>query len=240
MAISKQGLVEEALNSITDVHGIPQTAVAFGGGGKGQTAYVEGHRGIAVIEGKGDSRLAAVRALQAELWKIDFAQSAADDGEELECNSSECMASKSSICSCKCEGRNHGAMSGERAKSAWAVTPITPKACACGCGQTTARRYVPGHDARHHVALAAKAAGLTVEAYRASLKASSNKRAAEKRADKRAALKAGAAKIEAAAKAGTLVPGSKPRRRAELKALTAINKVAAGLGVSPKGDDLPF
>lgn len=80
----------------------------------------------------------------------------------------ECMSGQSDLCECKCDGANHGL--GSRAfVAAWeqantkadrqaAIRSIRPtvmgaKECLCGCGETTQRRFVPGHDARYHAAL---------------------------------------------------------------------------------------
>ena len=72
----------------------------------------------------------------------------------------ECMVSEQPICDCKCQGGNHGlgfvvllVASGVDVQSATAKhTPVRygEKYCQCGCGETTFRRFVPGHDARYH------------------------------------------------------------------------------------------
>lgn len=221
MARNIDPAVEEVLNAITDTYGIPQNAVEFGGGGKGQTATTTS--GI-ILTGRGSSRLAAARDLQRQVAEV---YATAPDGDvegdfegmtegEAERCVAECMTSQSDYCECKCDGANHGATSGRKTPA----IRLGRKTCACGCGLETQRRFVPGHDARFHAAEKAREAGFeTVEAWRVEMRKSRNERAATKRREKRAAIKAGADRIAAAAKAGTLVPGSKP---------------------SPKGDDLPF
>lgn len=79
----------------------------------------------------------------------------------------ECMAGQSDICECRCDGANHGIANGDflamfrqmptpaqvaAAQAAMRPTMIGPKQCLCGCGGTTQRRFVPGHDARYHAA----------------------------------------------------------------------------------------
>lgn len=66
------------------------------------------------------------------------------------CNG-ECMASAKDLCDCRCNGDNHGILFRLQGR------PIVPvmygdKQCLCGCGGTTKRRFVPGHDARYHAA----------------------------------------------------------------------------------------
>lgn len=74
----------------------------------------------------------------------------------------ECMVSKSPVCECECGGSNHGILVRLLSQSVPGTggKPIMlgPKPCACGCGGTTNRKYVPGHDARHHAALKRAAA----------------------------------------------------------------------------------
>lgn len=99
-------------------------------------------------------------------------------------------------------------------QKATGLTAPGPNLCKCGCGGTTKRNFVPGHDARFHLAEAARKAGFAnVDEYRAHLKVERDQRAAARRRAKRAAVKVGAAKVEAAAKAGTLSPKpAKPRK----------------------------
>lgn len=80
------------------------------------------------------------------------------------CNA-ECMGSQKQYCDCRCGGANHGvgAMAflagisdgipaGVFQLKLAEIRPVQygPKPCLCGCGETTLRRFVPGHDARYH------------------------------------------------------------------------------------------
>ena len=81
----------------------------------------------------------------------------------------ECMDGQQDYCECKCNGANHGIAGaifasaiteGAVLKSALeqvAPTVIGIKQCLCGCGGTTQRRFVPGHDARYHGLIKAQA-----------------------------------------------------------------------------------
>lgn len=74
----------------------------------------------------------------------------------------ECMSGQSDICECRCDGANHGIagspfveMFRQGVNAIAALASVKPtmlgeKQCACGCGGITQRKYVPGHDARHH------------------------------------------------------------------------------------------
>lgn len=110
----------------------------------------------------------------------------------------ECMVGKSDICDCRCEGANHGILRLESMNNvtweqvrALQPTMLGPKECRCGCGGTTDRKYVPGHDARHHAELKREAAidasGLTEEEFDAEAKKAKAARAKAKRAARRAA-----------------------------------------------------
>ena len=90
----------------------------------------------------------------------------------------------------------------EAAPAAARAPRIVFKACECGCGGPTQRRFVPGHDAKHaaSIALAARAAaaGRSVEDQVAldaedRKSAARAKGAARRAADKAAALAAWAA-----------------------------------------------
>ncbi len=166
---------------------------------------------------------------------LDTIQQGMTEGEAVRCVA-ECQTSEKDYCECKCLGLNHGIGTGRKSPAIM----LGIKRCQCGCGEETLRRFVPGHDARYHAAQKAKAAGFgSVEEWRKANRKAANDRAAAKRREQRAVIKVGADKIAAAAKAGTLVTGSKPR----------IPRGAVGSGparanqrvvVSPKGDDLPF
>lgn len=175
------------------------------GGGRGWTASADGSFGGEPITAKATSKADAIEAL-ADLLEAnrDADTDDAEPGEEFEGCSDECQSSTSSVCQCKCDGENHGSALGSKAR----VVSLGEKPCRCGCGGITKREFVAGHDARFATMEAAKAAGQTVEEYRAALKVERNKRAAAKRRDKRAAIKAGAAKVAAALGAGALVPGT--------------------------------
>ena len=191
------------------------------GGGKGWTAKAT-QDGNDIDIAKATSKAEAIEALANGLaaWDLNGNQTLAElegeaEGEESEC-SAECQSSQSNICQCKCDGANHGIALG----AARLYTPVMlgDKPCRCGCGQITKREFVAGHDARFATMQAAKAKGMTVEEYRASLKVERNKRAASKRRDKRAAAKAAAPVVEAkvAAVVAALKPAPKPSRQRQV------------------------
>ena len=167
------------------------------GGGHGWTATTTLEEDDTEVSAKGTSKLAAAEAL-LEAVRAIRAEEDADvegDGEEFENCRLECQTSESDICQCSCGGENHGAMLNAGRRRA---TVLGTKECLCGCGLTTARRFVPGHDARYHarikLATAALAAGITVEALVARNKEWAKAEAARKRREKRDARKALAAK----------------------------------------------
>lgn len=169
-------------NQMTDTFGTDND-LEVTGGGKGWTATttLDGEE----ITAKGQSKMGAALAL-FNLLDDMAGQADEDEAEEVDLDgcSEECQnANPNSPCTCKCGGANHPGSD---------VVVFGPKPCRCGCGEITKRRYVPGHDARHHFALRAAAAGMDVEAFRAQLKAERNKVAAAKRREKRAAAKAAA------------------------------------------------
>lgn len=119
----------------------------------------------------------------------------------------ECMgASPSSPCDCRCGGSNHaigGAVmfglfqkvlaqpsDGDRGRlfkaTVKAAQPLRleSKPCQCGCGESTMRRFVPGHDARYHAAI--KAGFESVAAYSAAKEQASAAKAAQITAPKEA------------------------------------------------------
>lgn len=71
--------------------------------------------------------------------------------------SGECIVSESPTCKCECQGNNHGLVHALVGGVRPNPVVLGPKPCACGCGGITQRKYVPGHDARHHAALKAAA-----------------------------------------------------------------------------------
>ena len=72
--------------------------------------------------------------------------------------SGECIVSEARTCKCDCRGHNHGIVHALVGGVRPNPIMIGPKPCACGCGGITQRKYVPGHDARHHSALRKAAA----------------------------------------------------------------------------------
>jgi len=139
----------------------------------------------------------------------------------------ECMgAQPESPCNCRCDGANHAIGGGTFAQMVNALiaangslTPATlksvlvstrpvmyrPKPCLCGCGESTLRRFVPGHDARYHAAI--KAGFATVAEHKAAKALAANERAtaraqrealwAQKRGAKAAAKAAAKASVAA-------------------------------------------
>ncbi len=186
-------------NAVVDATGEYPT---YRGGGHGWTASVKDGS----IAAKGTSKLAAVEALAALVSREDIEPIEDDmtEAEEDRCVK-ECQTSTSNVCACKCGGTNHGALVGRPAYRKAAV--YGPKPCQCGCGETTLRQFVPGHDARYHAAqkrdAAAKAAGLSTLEYvaqQAKVKAAARSAKAKARRDARKADLAGqklAAEVEA-------------------------------------------
>lgn len=179
-------------NQITDDFGADNDLEVTGGGrGWTATTTINGK----VLSAKGTSKVDAASALYDEakrlhLLSLDLTDEDMTEGEFEQCVA-ECVGSIRPYCECKCDGRNHGAMHG-----AAAPVLIGKKECACGCGQTTQRRFVPGHDARYHARIAlaewAKENGVTgsEEELRKAKAAALRKAARERRAAKRAVAKA--------------------------------------------------
>jgi hypothetical protein len=112
------------------------------GGGKGWTARtVSGLGGEQTF--KATSKMAALEGL-ADL--LDTEDEEAEPGEEIEGCSDECQSSTSNICQCACQGENHGV----GVNLSKPIVVVGDKPCKCGCGMTTKRTFVPGHDARYH------------------------------------------------------------------------------------------
>lgn len=120
----------------------------------------------------------------------------------------ECMEGKSDVCDCRCSGANHGLMRLALLPGVtWTAVrglrpvPFGPKPCLCGCGETTDRKFVPGHDARYHARIKYEAErtslGLTVEEYAEHRKQQARDKAKARRAARRAA-RAGAVGAEEA------------------------------------------
>lgn len=215
------------------------------GGGKGWSARFHGG-----FSAKGTSKVAAIEALtevlraeeesHAEEDEAEVTLDGPQDGEEMEC-SEECQSSQSDYCQCKCDGAMHGIAYGRREST----VAIGEKPCKCGCGETTKRLYVPGHDARHHAELAlrkwAAEQGLPVqtaedlEAARKAKKAAVRKVARDRRATQRAEVKAKAEEV-----AKSIVAKQPKRRKATSPAGTKGLSDLLSLTDSPKGDDLPF
>lgn len=110
----------------------------------------------------------------------------------------ECMEGKSDVCDCRCSGANHGLMRLALLPGVtWTAVrglrpvPFGPKPCLCGCGETTDRKFVPGHDARYHARIkyeAERAAlGLSVEEYAEHRKQQARDKAKARRQARRAA-----------------------------------------------------
>jgi hypothetical protein len=157
------------------------------GGGRGWRAEATDAEGVIFRPlHSSTSKMDALITISNALDDMDVnGEDEPEDDFDMESCSAECQsANPNSPCSCKCGGANHPKADGG------SVVVMGEKQCACGCGQVTKRRYVAGHDARHHFALRAEAAGMTVEEYRKVLKAGRNAEAAAKRREARAAAKA--------------------------------------------------
>lgn len=216
-------LVEEAESTY-------EVEIEITGGGRGWTATA------GEVTAKATSKAGALEALVVAL---DAAEAEAEPGEEIEGCSDECQSSQSNICQCACGGENHGI--GVTVKDRKPTVVVGEKPCRCGCGQTTKRTFVPGHDARFHALMALKEwwdqsdhDGPFDEA-----KASKEKKAAvrkiarERRATKRAADKA--VQEEAAAKMIASIKAPARKSKAQAKANTKVQaETAEALG------DLPF
>ena len=136
------------------------------GGGKGWKGQFVDETGV-VHSAAADSKGMVLSLLINEATDLGLDAEADEADEDEEGCSEECRnANPNSVCTCRCGGANHPREEGTE------VAVFGVKACACGCGQETKRRYVPGHDARHHFALRAAALGVTTDALRASLRRS--------------------------------------------------------------------
>jgi hypothetical protein len=171
------------------------------GGGKGWTAKAEGEDISLNI--KAASKADAIQLLRVALSDAVAKQDGDEDeigDEDEDACSEECQSSTSAFCQCKCGGILHGAMVGNKGKAVM----IGDKPCKCGCGQTTKRTFVAGHDAKYHGLVAlrawAKAEGLTGtdEELRKAKAAAMRKAARERRAAKRADVKVKAEAVAAA------------------------------------------
>lgn len=150
-------------NQITDEFG-SDNDLEVTGGGRGWTATTT--IGGVVRTVRHTSRLGAAEALYALIAAEDETDDETDSvEEEFENCRDECQASERDYCECSCGGANHGVGLPNR----HAVMLLGKKDCACGCGGSTLRKYVPGHDARHHARLraieGARAAGVSVEEF---------------------------------------------------------------------------
>lgn len=200
-------------NQITDDFGADND-LEVKGGGRGWTATTT--RKGRVLTAKGTSKVAAAEALYEEAKRVATLELDLTDEDmteaEFENCVSECVGSPRLFCECKCGGRNHGLMGGVKREE---IVLLGEKQCACGCGQTTNRTYVPGHDARHHGLLKlrewATANGQTGtdEELRKAKAAAMRKAARERRAALRAEVKA---KAEAVAKAVAPKPAKQTRK----------------------------
>lgn len=199
-------------NQITDEYG-SDNDMEVTGGGRGWTATttIDGTE----VSAKGTSKVDAAEALLAEakrlsLLNLDLTDEDMTEAEFEQCVA-ECVGSIRPYCECKCGGQNHGAAHG-----AAAPTLIGKKECACGCGEITQRRFVPGHDARYHARIAlrewAAENGVTgsEEELRKAKAAALRKAARTRRAAKRAEVKANEAKV--AKKAEEVAKTIQPKR----------------------------
>jgi hypothetical protein len=214
-------------NQITDEFG-SRNDLTVTGGGRGWTARTS-FNDDGFVEAKGTSKLGAAEALYEAIKAADRAQDYSNiivrTGEALDLTDedmseaefeqcvAECVTSVRNYCDCKCQGRNHGAATG-----ATGAILIGEKPCACGCGQTTQRRFVAGHDAKYHARVAliefglaegilpegitpatdpAKVKDADLEPVRKAKAANLRKAARERRAAKRAGAKVAEAALEA-------------------------------------------
>lgn len=146
-------------NQITDEFGSVNDMTVTGGG-KGWTAKTTMRDGR-VETSKGSSKLAAAENLYRHIANnavpveeqiapdggrlgedLDFEDMT--EGEAAQCVA-ECVTSIKPYCECRCGGINHGAGVG-----GGMVARLGDKLCKCGCGESTKRQFVPGHDARYH------------------------------------------------------------------------------------------
>lgn len=183
------------------VASIAGDAPEISGGGRGWTATV------GEITVKASSKEEALTQLLAQAKAAGLEQGDMSDGEFARCVV-ECVDSIRPYCECKCQGANHGVgAAGLVMTTGRTATPLRPKACLCGCGGVTFRRFMPGHDAAYHakqkMEAAAAAAGLTVEQYtdarNRAKKSIINERTRAKRAAKKAAALAAVVEEVAAA-----------------------------------------
>lgn len=193
MTTKAQDQAERIATFIEEIEGEFEVEIEVTGGGKGWTAKADDG-----TEAKAGSKMLALEALHNRLdenrAEVESDDDEAEIDEEIEC-SEECQnANPNSPCTCRCGGLNHPR---EGSKE---VVVFGPKPCKCGCGLTTKRAFVAGHDAAFHFAERAAAAGMDVEDYRKMLKAERNRKAAADRKAKRAAAKALQAKVEEIAK----------------------------------------
>ncbi len=197
-------------NQITDDFGTDNDMLVRGGG-HGWTATTT-LKGV-IIGAKGTSKLEAAQNLYDAVAAAASREAHAsmtgegEDGGDFEGMTeaeaakcvAECMTSRKPYCECRCMGKNHGAAVGMAM-----VARLGDKTCKCGCGQTTKRLFVPGHDARYHAAqkraAAAEAAGLGLDAYLDQRKEAKREAARLARKARREAQKVVAAKAAAVAK----------------------------------------
>lgn len=217
-------------NQLTDDFGTDNDLEVTGGGrGWTATTTADGE----VYSAKGTSKLGAAEALY-QMFKDGKNVEPDEDIEEIEGCADECQSSESDFCRCKCGGINHGALVGRKAP----VVQIGKKLCKCGCGETTNRTFVPGHDARFHALEAltawAEANGVTgtEEQLRKAKAAAVRKAARERRAKQRAAATKAAEKVAKTVKA-------KPAKSKTRKSGLALNMGSKGPAIIST-DDLPF
>lgn len=177
----------EIQDRIDEIEAEFEVEIEIAGGGRGWTASVDGS-----ASAKGESKMAALALLENSLIDLRDEGDTKDPDFDLESEcSAECQTSTSDYCECKCGGANHPGLK---------VVPVGDKPCKCGCGQTTKRLFVPGHDARYHALEALKvwaaANGIAdLDEAKKAKAAGQRKAARERRAEKRAAQAVVAEKI---------------------------------------------
>lgn len=223
--------INEQAQSAIDALEALDVEVEVTGGGRGWTATTNVYDSD--VSAKATSKVGALEALLALVQKrVDEEEGDESNGEEIEGCGDECQNSSSAFCQCKCGGEGHGAALGKSG-----AIMIGSKPCKCGCGESTKRTFVPGHDARYHGLVAlrewAKATGTTGsdEDLRKAKAAALRKAARERRAVQRAKLAA-----KAAESFKTIAP--KPGKSRKRQAL-ALNMTAHGPAIIA-ADDLPF
>jgi len=235
MAKITEPTIAERIEEANEQFGIEIEITGGGKGWKGEFVDETGVTHSAAADSKG--KVLSLLINEATDLGLD---SDDEPGEEIEGCSDECQSSTSNICQCACNGDNHGIAGGVTK----GIVVVGEKPCKCGCGLTTKRTFVPGHDARYHGLVALRQWAVdngqtgTDEDLRKAKAASLRKAARERRAAKRAEIESKVAAVVAtiptapkgksASKKGTKGPKA-------LSDLLNLGAVAAGTH-----DDLPF